>query len=182
LAWPCVPGADLDASCLAGGLGKSTLAKAMYNELLQRGSFSCSAFVEIAVGDDDSTLPHLKAALRALGAAAEDAEGIFTIRGRLQEYVKHRAVLFVLDNVWNLRQLQDLLPVEWGAGSRVIVTSRFSEFQTMQQVSACSTPQLVQPRALVLAVGLFHALPATATCTFMLRAGTVESICSSRWH
>jgi hypothetical protein len=123
----------------AGGRGKSTLAKVLFNRLA--GGFPHSAFVEIQEGDGvDKTAHHLAAALKGLGASGEAAEGAAVLSSRLKGFVRDRKVLLVLDNVWTAGQLTALLPTAWGAGSTVIVTSRssmFTDCDVWQQV--CNT-------------------------------------------
>jgi hypothetical protein len=111
----------------AGGRGKSTLAKVLFNRLA--GSFPHSAFVEIQEGDGaDKTANHLAAALKGLGASGEAAEGAAVLCSRLKECVRDRKVLLVLDNVWTGSQLNALLPTALGEGSTVIITSRSARF------------------------------------------------------
>jgi hypothetical protein len=111
----------------AGGRGKSTLAKVLFNRLA--GSFPHSAFVEIQEGDGaDKNAQHLAAALKGLGASGEAGKGAAVLSSRLKEYVRNKKVLLVLDNVWTASQLTALLPATWGAGSTVIVTSRSARF------------------------------------------------------
>jgi phosphoribosylpyrophosphate synthetase len=115
----------------AGGRGKSTLAKVLFNRLA--GSFPHSAFVEIQEGDGaDKSAHHLAAALKALGAligaSGEAAEGAAVLSSRLKGYVRDKKVLLVLDNVWTAGQLTALLPTAWGEGSTVVVTSRCARF------------------------------------------------------
>jgi hypothetical protein len=102
----------------AGGRGKSTLAKVLFNRLA--GGFPHSAFVEIQEGESaDKTAGHVAKALDDLGGAQGN-----TLHG----FVRDRKVLLVLDNVWTASQLTALLPTAWGAGSTVIVTSRSAGF------------------------------------------------------
>jgi hypothetical protein len=118
----------LTCACMgAGGLGKSTLAKGLFNRLA--GGFSHSAFVEIQADDGPSSIArHLSRVLKRLGGEPGSKDEAPELREKLQKYVRSRKVLFVLDNVWTGPQLDALLPAEWGAGSTVIVTSRFSSF------------------------------------------------------
>jgi hypothetical protein len=123
----------------AGGRGKSTLAKVLFNRLA--GSVPHSAFVEIQEGDgQDKTAQHLAAALKALGASGEAAEGAAVLSSRLKGFVRDRKVLLVLDNVWTASQLTALLPTALGEGSTVIVTSRsarFTDSDAWRQASPC---------------------------------------------
>jgi hypothetical protein len=120
MCW-CVP--------CAGGSGKSTMAKLLFNRLERAGGFSHTAFVEIQVGDGaDKTAQHLATALKALGAMGEESDGAAVLSRKLKEFVKGKRALFVLDNVWTASQLTALLPTEWEAGSVIIVTSRFEDF------------------------------------------------------
>jgi hypothetical protein len=111
----------------AGGRGKSTLAKVLFNRLTS--SFPHSAFVEIQEGDGfDKTARHLAAALEGLGASGKASDGVPKLSSRLKEYVRDRKVLLVLDNVWTAGQLTAMMPTAWGVGSTVIVTSRSARF------------------------------------------------------
>ena len=114
-------------------LGKSTLAKVLFNNLAS--DFPLSAIVEISQGDgDNKTAHHLAAALKRLGANTEESEGESVLSKKLAEYVKDKKVLFVLDNVWTTSQLNYLLAAAWGKGSVIIVTSRSSTINSSQQV------------------------------------------------
>jgi hypothetical protein len=113
----------------AGGRGKSTMAKLLYNRLQLAGSFSASAFVEIQAGDGtERTAQHLAIALKGFGATAAASDGAPVLRQRLQEFVAGKKLLYVLDNVSTANQLTALLPTRWGEGSVVIVTSRSESF------------------------------------------------------
>jgi hypothetical protein len=115
---------ELALACMrAGGRGKSTLAKVLFNRLA--GTFDHSAFVEIQEGDGaDKNAQHLAAALKGLGATGKAAEGAVVLSSRLKDFVRGNKVLLVLDNVWTASQLTALLPTVWGPGSTVIITSR----------------------------------------------------------
>jgi hypothetical protein len=127
------------ADMRAGGCGKSTLAKVLFNRLA--GSFPHSAFVKIQVGDGaDKTAQYLAAALEALGAEDEDAAGATDLSSRLEGLVRDRKVLLVLDNVCTASQLTALLPTAWGAGSTVIVTSRSAAFSDSAVWRKVGTP------------------------------------------
>jgi hypothetical protein len=115
------------ADVVAGGRGKSTLAKVMFNKLA--GGFSYSAFVEAQAADSPNDRAQLlDATLQQLGATAKAAHGAAGLLADLKACVRGKRVLFVLDNVWTGPQLDALLPTEWGKGSVVIVTSRSKGF------------------------------------------------------
>ena len=112
------------------------MARLLFNRLA--ASFPHSAMVEIQVGDGaDKTAQHLATALESLGAKANASEGARALLSRLKSYVEDKRVLFILDNVWTASQLDDLLPTKWGAGSAIVITSRFESL-----TESCIWPQV----------------------------------------
>ena len=67
---------------------------------------------------------HMAGALERLGGTVRDGLTNSELRYQLQDCVRGKRVLYVLDNVQTYAQLDDLLPAEWGPGGVVIVTSR----------------------------------------------------------
>ncbi|XP_048131580.1 TMV resistance protein N-like [Rhodamnia argentea] len=112
-----------------GGIGKTTLAKAIYNDIF--GKFDSSSFLadvretskecKDLVTLQEKLLSEILLRKEKLVVSSVDA-GSELIRERLQ----HKKVLLVLDNVDDLRQLNALAGEgNWfGNGSRIIVTTR----------------------------------------------------------
>jgi hypothetical protein len=111
---------------LAGGLGKTTLATYLYHRLSHQPRFVHRAFVELKGAGDNTR--YLQAALKGLGQTVQEGASATELASQLKECVKGKAVLYVLDNVEAPDQLDDLLPVLWGEGSVVLVTSRSTRF------------------------------------------------------
>ncbi|WVZ49803.1 hypothetical protein U9M48_001129 [Paspalum notatum var. saurae] len=116
-----------------GGLGKTTLAKAVYEDL--KGQFSCCAFVP--VGRD----PDLKKVLRDILIELNKhkyADTKYTVLDERQLIDELRVVLegkryfIVIDDVWDSQSWEwiNLAMVENNNGSRIIITTRKSEVAT----------------------------------------------------
>ncbi|KAK2421685.1 TMV resistance protein N [Trifolium repens] len=109
-----------------GGLGKTTLAKAIYNIIADQ--FECLCFLHnVKEKSAKHGLEHLQKHFLSktigLDIQIEDSsEGIPIIRKRLHR----KKVLLILDDIDELKQLQALAGgLDWfGVGSRVIVTTR----------------------------------------------------------
>jgi len=106
-----------------GGLGKTTLAKQLYDKI--RGKFDCDAFFSV------SQKPDIKALLNRLEAKldmtqtshAREIEGIIQ---DIREHLKNKRYLIVVDDLWDKsvwNVISRAFPDE-GNGSRVIVTTR----------------------------------------------------------
>jgi len=109
-----------------GGLGKSTLAKAIYNFIADQFEGLC--FLEdVRENSTPYNLKHLQEEL-LLKTVRSDiklggvSEGITIIKQRLHR----KKILLVLDDVDKLEQLEALAGgLDWfGRGSRVIITTR----------------------------------------------------------
>ncbi|XP_039683030.1 disease resistance protein RUN1 [Medicago truncatula] len=109
-----------------GGLGKSTLGKAIYNFISDQ--FECSCFLEnVRESSASNRLKHLQEVLLLktlqlkikLGGVSE---GIPYIKERLHT----KKILLILDDVDDMKQLHALAggPDWFGRGSRVIITTR----------------------------------------------------------
>eukprot|EP00878_Enallax_costatus_P016523 GHUV01017335.1.p1 GENE.GHUV01017335.1~~GHUV01017335.1.p1 ORF type:complete len:671 (+),score=144.24 GHUV01017335.1:294-2015(+) len=106
-----------------GGTGKTTLAKLVYNHLSPH--FQHSACIELQQ-DERVGEQQLSRLLGGLGANSDKMASAAKLLRTLHEYVRNKAVLILVDNVWSAGQVDKLLPGVFGKGSRIIITSRSS--------------------------------------------------------
>ncbi|CAM9157218.1 unnamed protein product [Chrysoparadoxa australica] len=118
---------DVSVVGIVGGMGKSTLARAIYNELLPGFGYSRAASVE--VGQEGDTSVSLTTVLKGLGAENEHGS-VAEKKGQLETKLKQGPVLLLLDNLWTKEHLLALLPCYPAPGSRVLVTTRDSSVVT----------------------------------------------------
>ncbi|KAL9247928.1 hypothetical protein vseg_021305 [Gypsophila vaccaria] len=123
---------DVGVVCIVGigGLGKTTLAKLVYNDENMRRSFSLMMWV--CVSDQDEMQFDMKLIMgKILESATGDKHEGFSadaLQNRLRETLKMHKYFLVLDDVWNedhfeWGKLRGVLRVG-GSGSQVVVTTR----------------------------------------------------------
>ncbi|GKV07596.1 hypothetical protein SLEP1_g19347 [Rubroshorea leprosula] len=107
-----------------GGVGKTTLARLIYNEV--GGSFHPKAWV--CVSNQFNILSITRSILEAVSDDRCDLKDLNLLQERLKEKLSYKKFLLVLDDVWNEDLVQwDSLqkPFQLGsAGSKIIVTTR----------------------------------------------------------
>ncbi|XP_004298207.1 PREDICTED: TMV resistance protein N-like [Fragaria vesca subsp. vesca] len=110
-----------------GGIGKTTIAKAVYNSIALKFDGSCflENVRENSMGNEGFVKLQKKLLyeiLRETMEVANVARGISMIKERLQ----YKSVLLVLDDVSDIKQLDNLAgQCSWfGMGSRIIITTR----------------------------------------------------------
>ncbi|XP_066336200.1 disease resistance protein RGA5-like [Miscanthus floridulus] len=110
-----------------GGLGKTTLAKAVYDKL--NSQYDCGAFVSI--GRDHDLVKVFKDILFHLDSENHKdihntERGVELLIHQLREFVKKKRYFIVIDDVWEVRTWEaiDLALVENNRGSKVITTTR----------------------------------------------------------
>ncbi|KAL6596584.1 hypothetical protein ACP70R_047227 [Stipagrostis hirtigluma subsp. patula] len=119
----------------AGGLGKTTLAKKVYESPEIRAKFSCQAW--ITVSQSFSAKELLKEMINqllgreSLNQLLEHREGLILNEHCLADHLKtglrEKRYFLVLDDLWTVQAWDRLKPAFWGdnqKGSRVVVTTR----------------------------------------------------------
>ncbi|KAL1332100.1 putative disease resistance RPP13-like protein 1 [Arachis hypogaea] len=109
-----------------GGLGKTTLAKLLYNDDQVREKFHVKAWV--STSKDFDVVKLAKSLLESVTSAATNLDNFDTLRAELQKNLSGKRFLLVLDDIWNVRY------VDWTnlmhifnvgqLGSKIIVTTR----------------------------------------------------------
>ncbi|XP_059462831.1 putative disease resistance protein RGA3 [Corylus avellana] len=109
-----------------GGLGKTTLAKWVYNDERVVGLFQLRLWV--CVSEDFSVTRLIKEILKSACDTIDDNWNVDTLQTKLREVLRDTKFLLVLDDVWNEDrnkwiELKDLL-IDGFEGSKIIVTTR----------------------------------------------------------
>ncbi|CAL4897541.1 unnamed protein product [Urochloa decumbens] len=110
-----------------GGLGKTTLAKAVYNEL--KGQFDCTAFVSVSRNPEAKKL--LKDILYELHNKGEhpsaNLDEIKHLIDLIRDFLRNKRYLIVIDDIWEKKpwdKVIGLALMENNMRSRIITTTR----------------------------------------------------------
>ncbi|KAJ0860764.1 putative P-loop containing nucleoside triphosphate hydrolase, leucine-rich repeat domain superfamily [Helianthus annuus] len=116
-----------------GGVGKTTLARLLYNDAQVKGRFELHAWV--CVSDDFDISKITKTIFQAVSNENREFADLNQLQVALKEKLKDKRFLLVLDDVWseNFNDWENLvLPFHSGArGSKVIMTSRKEQLLKM---------------------------------------------------
>ncbi|KAF5775922.1 putative P-loop containing nucleoside triphosphate hydrolase, leucine-rich repeat domain superfamily [Helianthus annuus] len=116
-----------------GGVGKTTLARFLYNDTQVKGRFELHAWV--CVSDDFDISKITKTIFQAVSDENKEFADLNQLQVALKEKLKDKRFLLVLDDVWseNFNDWENLvLPFHSGArGSKVIMTSRKEQLLKM---------------------------------------------------
>ncbi|KAM1625959.1 hypothetical protein FF1_014350 [Malus domestica] len=111
-----------------GGLGKTTLAKLVYNDVRVVGSFELRMWQSVTV-DFDVTRLTREILGSALGTKISEGSSLDQLQEQLRDALKDKKFLLVLDDVWNedcikWSELRDLLIEGAKVGTKILVTTR----------------------------------------------------------
>ncbi|CAO2149251.1 unnamed protein product [Urochloa humidicola] len=111
-----------------GGIGKTTLAKVVYDEI--KGQFGCTAFVSVSRNHDIKKL--LKQMLYAFDKEKFKDDIHSTVLdethliGLVCEFLQNKRYLIVIDDIWDMEpwKIIECALIENSMGSRIITTTR----------------------------------------------------------
>nr|ABR29786.1 CC-NBS-LRR protein [Solanum tuberosum] len=125
-----------------GGVGKTTLAKAVYNDEKVKNHFGFKAW--ICVSEPYDILRITKELLQEFGLMVDN--NLNQLQVKLKEGLKGKKFLIVLDDVWNenYKEWDDLrnLFVQGDVGSKIIVTTRKKSVALMMGCGAINVGTL----------------------------------------
>ncbi|VAH00481.1 unnamed protein product [Triticum turgidum subsp. durum] len=109
----------------AGGFGKTTLARQVYNKL--EANFDCRAFVSISRSPDMTKI--LSSVLSQLRNQDEDYAGVGDpqlLIDHIRNFLKDKRYLIIIDDIWDVPtwKILECAFVKGGHGSRVVSTTR----------------------------------------------------------
>ncbi|XP_011015273.1 PREDICTED: putative disease resistance protein RGA3 [Populus euphratica] len=110
-----------------GGIGKTTLAKLVYNDLKVENHFDKRIWVCVSDPFDEITIA--KAILQDLKESTQNLIKLQTLLEKIQSLIRGKKFLLVLDDLWNedstkWEQLKDSLECGCLPGSRILATTR----------------------------------------------------------
>ncbi|PWA45302.1 NB-ARC domains-containing protein [Artemisia annua] len=109
-----------------GGIGKTTLARALFNDRLVKDHFELKAWV--CVSDDFDSFKISKVIYQKVGGEKKDLEDLDLLQVALRDQLMGKRFLLVLDDVWS-DKWQDWKTLErpffaGASGSKIIITTR----------------------------------------------------------
>ncbi|XLS43931.1 hypothetical protein HN51_000796, partial [Arachis hypogaea] len=112
-----------------GGLGKTTLAKLLYNDAQVKEKFDVKAWA--SVSKDFDVFKLAKSLLESITSAATNLDNFDALRAELQKNLSGKRFLLVLDDIWNAgyvdwTNLMHIFNVGQ-MGSKIIVTTRHQD-------------------------------------------------------
>ncbi|KAG8363638.1 hypothetical protein BUALT_Bualt19G0043300 [Buddleja alternifolia] len=109
-----------------GGIGKTTLAQLVYNDINIRQNFHERAWVSVAEEFDVLTIT--KTIFRELNKSSDEPKDLNLLQVSIQKKLSERKFLIVLDNIWDVNYEEWnllCLPFHFGLpSSRIIITTR----------------------------------------------------------
>ncbi|XP_019183152.1 PREDICTED: putative disease resistance RPP13-like protein 3, partial [Ipomoea nil] len=109
-----------------GGIGKTTLARKIYEDASFISWFDCRAWVTIS--QDYNPTQVFQCLLRCLDPGASDNNGAskYELAEKVYKLLKHQRYLIVVDDIWNTVVLDDLMRCfqDDNTGSRILLTTR----------------------------------------------------------
>lgn len=132
----CKAGAVRLISIVAmGGMGKTTLARLVYNDARVQNHFDIQAWVWVSEVFDEVRLT--KAAIESVTAKPCDLTELEPLQRQLHEEVKGKKILLVFDDVWNEDTIKwETMKRPFSAvatGSHMIITTRNENVSTIVQ-------------------------------------------------
>ncbi|TQD73785.1 hypothetical protein C1H46_040695 [Malus baccata] len=125
-------GVDGNGGCVVGiwgtsGIGKTTIAKAVYNAIAHNFEGSCFLADVREASMQHGGLIQLQNTLLSEINRGSKSKVVNTHQGKslIENLLRRKKILLILDDVDELEQLNNLAEVEWiGEGSRVIITTK----------------------------------------------------------
>ncbi|XP_054816692.1 putative disease resistance protein At3g14460 [Prosopis cineraria] len=109
-----------------GGLGKTTLAQYVYNDVRVQDGFKLKAWV--CVSDDFDVTRVTRAIIEAITLSNDDSKDLNVLQNKLKEMLTGKKFFLVLDDLWNEKFIEwEALqtPFKFGAsGSKILITTR----------------------------------------------------------
>jgi WD40 repeat protein len=131
-----------------GGVGKTVLAKALCHDEAVQDAFP-DGVIWLSLGRDPGDLVrYVKEVGRFLGDAADRYETLSAGTGRLRDLLSSRAVLIVLDDVWDVKHVEPFLAS--ASASRLVFTTRDQAIATAAGAAVVRLERLSRPQSLVL--------------------------------
>ncbi|XP_078167976.1 putative disease resistance protein RGA1 [Carex rostrata] len=127
---------NISAFCIVGlgGLGKTTLAQFIYEEISKGKHFDKTIWVCVSTS---FSVEHItRKILEGLGEITHNNESLNGLQNRLMEKIISKKIFLILDDVWNDDKLCDwekfIVPLEYvQQGSKILLTTRMKSVANM---------------------------------------------------